>query len=173
MPKIPRGHVVVGEVVGVFGIRGALKVEPRTDFPERFAPGAVLFLDGVNRKIVNTAWHLGQARIRFEGIETPEEGKKFVKALLTLPEEERPELKKDTFLTRDLIGLELVDQKTGEILGVVDSVDRLPMYDILVSGSAMVPCIKEFVKKIDLVKRQVTIAPLKGMFGPPEEEGDE
>lgn len=173
MPNIPRGHVVVGEVVGVFGIRGALKVEPRTDFPERFAPGAVLFLDGVSRKIISTAWHLGQARIKFDGIETPEEGRKYAKLLLTLPEEERPRLSKDTFFTRDLIGLNLIDAATGENLGVIDSVDRSPIYDILVSGSAMIPCIKEFVKKIDLDKRQVTIAPLKGMFGPPEEEGDE
>lgn len=173
MPTIPRGHVVVGEVVGVFGIRGALKVEPRTDFPERFAPGAVLFMDGVSRKVISTAWHLGQARIRFEGIETPEAGRKFVKNLLTVPEEERPALKKDIFLTRDLIGLDLIDADSGEKLGVIESVDRSPIYDILVSGSAMIPCIKEFVRKIDLEKRQVTIAPLKGMFGPPEEEGDE
>ncbi len=173
MPKIPRGHVVVGEVVGVFGIRGALKVEPQTDFPERFAPGAVLFMDGVSRKIISTAWHLGQARIRFEGIETPEDGRRYVKAMLTLPEEERPALKSDTFLTRDLIGLALVDHATGELLGVIESVDRSPLYDILVSGSAMVPCIKEFVKKIDLESSQVTIAPLKGMFVPSEVEGVE
>lgn len=173
MPKIPRGHVVVGEVVGVFGIRGALKVEPRTDFPERFAPGAVLFMDGISRKIVSTAWHLGQARIRFEGIETPEEGKKHTKALLTISEDERPSLKKDTFLTRDLIGLQLIDSTSGEVLGIVESVDRSPLYDILISGSAMIPCIKEFVKKIDLEKNQVTVAPLQGMFGPPDEEDDE
>jgi len=170
MPKVPRGHVLVGEVVGVFGIRGALKIEPHTDFPERFSPGASLFLNGQVRKVVSTGWHHGQARVKFEGIETPEEGKKYVGMGLTLPEAERPKLSRDTFLTRDLIGCELVDQASGVVLGVIDSVERSPLYDILVSGEAMVPAIRQFVKTVDLDARRVLITPLPGMFDPPSEE---
>lgn len=170
MPKVPRGHVLVGEVVGVFGIRGALKVEPHTDFPERFSPGAFLFLDGRARKVISTGWHLGQARVKFEGIESPEEGRKFVGMSLTLPVEERPKLSRDTYLTRDLVGCMLVDHLSGQELGVIDSVDRSPLYDILVSGEAMVPAIKQFVKKVDLEARRVLITPLLGMFDPPGEE---
>lgn len=170
MPKVPRGHVLVGEVVGVFGIRGALKVEPQTDFPERFSPGASLFLNGQLRKVLSTGWHQGQARVKFEGIETPEEGRKFVGMSLTVPEGERPKLSRDTFLTRDLIGCVLVDHDSGEELGVIDSVDRSPLYDILVSGEAMVPAIKQFVKRVDLEARRVYIEPLSGMFDPPGEE---
>lgn len=170
MPKVPRGHVLVGEVVGVFGIRGALKVEPHTDFPERFSPGASLFLNGQVRKIISTGWHHGQARVKFEGIDTPEEGKQFVGMGLTLPEEERPKLSKDAFLTRDLIGCVFVDQESGALLGVIDSVERSPLYDIFVSGDAMVPVIKQFVKKVDLDSRRVFITPIPGMFDPPGEE---
>jgi 16S rRNA processing protein RimM len=170
MPKVPRGHVLVGEVVGVFGIRGALKVEPQTDFPERFSPGASLFLNGLSRKIVSTAWHKTQARVKFEGIESPEAALTYVGAAVTLPEEERPKLDRDTFLTRELIGCRLIDQASGEELGVINAVERSPLYDILVSGDAMVPAIKQFVKSVDLESKRVVITPLAGMFEPPTEE---
>ena len=36
--------VEVGEIVGVFGVRGEVKVRPLSDFAERFAVGATLYL---------------------------------------------------------------------------------------------------------------------------------
>ncbi len=36
---VPAGYLAVGQIVGVHGLYGELKVELYTDFPERFAPG--------------------------------------------------------------------------------------------------------------------------------------
>ncbi len=36
----------LGTIVGVHGLRGEIKVELYTDFPERFAPGDTLLLGG-------------------------------------------------------------------------------------------------------------------------------
>ena len=39
---VPDGYLAVGHIIGVYGLRGELKVELYTDFPERFAlaPGS-------------------------------------------------------------------------------------------------------------------------------------
>ncbi len=37
-PSSSASWIVIGEVVGVFGVHGEVKVRPLTDFPERFAP---------------------------------------------------------------------------------------------------------------------------------------
>ncbi|MGD0205957.1 MAG: hypothetical protein ABSB57_05965, partial [Dehalococcoidia bacterium] len=40
-------YIAVGRILGPWGLRGDLKVEPLTDFPERFAPGGSLYVEGV------------------------------------------------------------------------------------------------------------------------------
>src|SRR6188508_2187233 len=40
---VPEGYLAVGKIVAVHGLRGELKVELYTDFPERFEPGVTLW----------------------------------------------------------------------------------------------------------------------------------
>lgn len=160
--NVPAGHIVVGQVVGVFGVKGALKVEPRTDFPERFAKGARVFLAGSAKTILSTGWHNGQARILFEGITNPEDAEKQRGKLLTVPSAELPALEPDTYLTKDLIGCTVVDQTRGEI-GVVEAVDRGPLYDMLRVKDALIPAIKQFVISVDLDSRKIEVALISGM----------
>ena len=64
-------RVVVGRVGRPHGIRGEVTVEPRTDEPdERFAPGAVLQVDGPVHQLVveRTHWHSGRLLVVFEGV---------------------------------------------------------------------------------------------------------
>jgi len=41
----------VGQVTGAYGLDGAVKVTPLTDFQDRFDPGASLLLDGCARHV--------------------------------------------------------------------------------------------------------------------------
>ena len=41
---VPPGYLAVGQIVGAHGLSGELKVEAYSDFPDRFAPGATLYL---------------------------------------------------------------------------------------------------------------------------------
>jgi 16S rRNA processing protein RimM len=159
---IPHGHVVVGEVVGVFGIKGAVKVEPRTDFPSRFAKNARLFLGGVPVTVVECHWHKGQARVRLAEVATPEDAEKKRGQLLTVPGDETPKLAKDEYLTRDLIGCRVIDEREGEI-GTVDAVERGVSHDNLRVGSLQIPCVKAFIKKLDLHERVIHVALIEGM----------
>lgn len=159
---IPAGHVLIGQVVGVFGIKGALKVESRTDFPERFAEGARVFLDGQARRVLGASWHKGQARVQLEGITSPEEAQKLRGRLITVPEEEIPKLGPDTYLAKDLVGCRVVDARLGAV-GSVESVERGALYDMLQVGDALIPAIKEFVEAVDLEARVIRVRLIEGM----------
>ena len=41
----------VGQVMGAYGVEGAVKVMPLTDFGDRFDPGTSLVLDGSARQV--------------------------------------------------------------------------------------------------------------------------
>ena len=41
----------VGQVGGAYGVEGAVKVMPLTDFEDRFSPGANVMLEGAEREV--------------------------------------------------------------------------------------------------------------------------
>ena len=41
----------VGQVAGAYGLEGAVKVIPLTDFTDRFDAGATLLIDGTERQV--------------------------------------------------------------------------------------------------------------------------
>jgi len=41
----------VGQVGGAYGLEGAVKVIPLTDFEDRFSPGATVMLEGAEREV--------------------------------------------------------------------------------------------------------------------------
>jgi len=49
---VPQGYLAVGRITGLHGLKGEVKIELHTDFPERFVPGAVLFM---GEELVETA----------------------------------------------------------------------------------------------------------------------
>ena len=67
---VPTGYLAVGHIIGVHGLRGELKIELYTDFPERYAPGVTLFmgpeLDEVEVRQVRP--HKGHLLIMLDGI---------------------------------------------------------------------------------------------------------
>jgi 16S rRNA processing protein RimM len=152
----------VGRIVGSFGIKGQVKVEPLTDFPERMSPGSRIRLDDNWIEIERASWHKGQLILTIEGVpdRTAADGLKW--KYLEAPATERPELDEDEFYTSDLYGLEVLTA-AGERLGVVDDIIEGPAHDILVVGQIMIPTVKEFVKDVDLEAERITVELIPGM----------
>lgn len=155
--------VPVGRIVGVFGIRGALKVEPLTDFLERFEPKRRVWIAGQPYTILSVHVHNGQVRISVEGVDSPEAAEALRGSLVTVPEEERPQLEEGEYRVGDLIGMDVVTD-TGYDVGTLDAVLPYPAQDILKIGDVLIPMSAQFVKEIDLERRTITVTPLPGMI---------
>ena len=80
-----------------------------------------------------------------------------------------PELPDDTFYVRDLMGCAVLDGRTGGKLGNIKEVLQGAAQDVyvitLLSGKeTMIPAVAEFVKKVDMAQRIVTVALIPGFI---------
>jgi 16S rRNA processing protein RimM len=153
----------IGQIVGVFGIRGQVKVVPETDFLERFDAGVIVRVRGQAVRIVASQVHKGQVLLTLEGVSDPDAAKALQWEAVEGDVSRRPALQEDEYLTEDLIGMRLVDAATGEDLGEVDDVLANPAHDVLVAGDLLVPAVREFVELIDFETLTIRVRLIPGM----------
>lgn len=153
----------IGRVVGAFGLDGRVKIEPETDFAERFAKGAPMIIRGKEYRVVNTSWHKGQARVKLKGLDSVEDAEALQWEPVTVPAGSRPKLDRDEFYAADLIGLVVVTT-AGRRVGKVTNLLPMPAQDLLQVGDVLIPMAKQFVKKVDLAAGTIVIDPIEGML---------
>lgn len=156
--------VLVGTVVGAFGLQGFLKVEVQTDFPERFDLGAPLWIGGNRRFVEATHVHKSQLRLKLSGIDSVDQAEELRGEGLYFPAEERQALDKDEYYLTDLLGMDVLIDSTGERVGIVDEIIPAPAQDILRVGSALIPMVGEFISSVDLYSSTIRIKPIPGML---------
>lgn len=153
----------VGQIVGAFGIKGQVKVEPLTDFIEdRFDLDSTLYLKGEQVSIQTIADHKSHLIVKFKGIDDRTQAESLQWAYLEAPEDERPDLEEDEFMLEDLIGLAVITT-SGERLGNVSEVLFYPAQDIIIVGEHQIPMVKEFVKDVDLEAGEIKVELIEGM----------
>ena len=152
----------VGRIVGAFGLKGELKVDPLTDFEDRFLKGSRLRLKGDWVTVDSMRVHKGRPLIKLTGVDDATEAEKLQWEYLEASSKDMPTMDEDEFLVDDLVGLKVVTTE-GEPLGEVDEVLAYPAHEILQVGEILIPLVKEFVKKVDLDKETITVKLIPGM----------
>ncbi len=160
--------LVIGQVTAPFGVKGALRVRPDTDFPERFGALSQVCLElptGEERVLA-----VRRAQVRPKGVtlwlfgcEDRETATSLRGALVKVKQSMAVPLPEGRHWVHDIIGLRVVTDK-GEDLGQVTEVIRGPGNDVYVTPLTMVPALRDVVRRIDLDEGVMVIAPL------PEEE---
>lgn len=153
-------RVIIGKIVGAFGIRGQVKVEMITSFPSRFDKGNTVFIDGKPVLIEASQFHKGRPLLKLKGISTMTEAENLQWKLLEA--EGDVELDEDEFMMDDLIGLKVLTLE-GEELGVVEAIEHYPAHDVVLVSEIRIPLIKEFIDEIDLDKEIMVVQLIYGM----------
>lgn len=170
--RIPKGYMAVGLITSAHGLRGEVKVELHTDFPERFAPGVKLFLgEELEEVTVSSARpHQGQVLLQFEGHESREDADDLRGLWIFVPDDQAVELEEDTYFVHDIIGLS-VQTVAGELLGTVKEVLVTGANDVYIvtppddpKREILLPAIDEVVKQVDLDKGILIVEPLPGLL---------
>ncbi len=151
----------VGQVVGAYGLEGAVKVLPLTDFDERFERGASLLLDGCSRVVEwSRGGQLGLV-VKLHGIDNRTVAELFRGRYLEVPDEDMKPLEAGRFYHRQVVGLEAVTA-SGEPLGVITEVLERPANDVWVSREGqvehLIPAVKDAVVDVDLEKGRVVVS---------------
>ncbi|HEX9035812.1 MAG TPA: ribosome maturation factor RimM [Ktedonobacterales bacterium] len=162
---------VVGEVVGAFGIHGAIKVRPLSDFAQRFAVGATIRVGPRHerRRITSSRQQGAQFVLGIEGCETANDAERLRGQLLTIPAADLAPLAASQFYQHDIIGLR-VERMNGQPLGVI--VDIIPsgatdlyvVRDPATGQERFLPAIKEFIHEADLAAGVMRVTPIPGLF---------
>ena len=95
----------VGQVMGAFGLDGAVKVLPLTDFQDRFDAGTSLMLDGGAHQVEWSREGQPGLVVKFRGIDNRTMAELFRGRYLEVPDEEVRALEPGRFYHRQVVGL--------------------------------------------------------------------
>ena len=171
---VPSGYIAVGLIFGVHGLKGEIRVNLHTDFPERFSRGAVLWLGEKLQKVeIDQARpHKGFVLLQLKGITTRAMADSLRGTWLFIAEDEAAELDEDTYWVHDIVGL-AVHSTDGELLGTVQDVvftGANEVYIVQPQGSVnggrelLIPAIADVVQSVDLKSGTIVIRIIPGLI---------
>jgi 16S rRNA processing protein RimM len=161
----PETPVTVGRIVAPHGIRGEVKVEPLSDFPQRFEAGSVLWLRDSPCTVERGRWQGRTVILKLEGVETRNEAEALRGKELTVPE--AIELNDDgVYYLHDIVGLQVEDQG-GAALGSLAEVLSTGATDVYVvrgdRGELLLPALDDVILDIDLTNRRIVVEVPEGI----------
>jgi 16S rRNA processing protein RimM len=160
----PETAVAIGRITSIHGIKGEVRVMPLTDFPERFNPGAQVWLDGKPLRIRRSRGQAKELILALEGIEDRSAAEALRGKELMAPSPKA--LDEGVFYQHDIIGLRAVTPQ-GEVLGRVSDVISTGSNDVYVvtggRGELLLPALEGVVHEIDLEGRRIVVEVIEGL----------
>lgn len=168
---VPAGYLAVGRITTAHGIRGEVRVELHTDFPERFAPEVTLYVGEalVETTIMYARPHKQQLLVKLVDVDSRDDAEALRGQWLFIPEDEAVELEPDTYWVHDIIGL-YVYTEAGQPLGVISEVLFTGANEVYVIQRAdtgaelLLPAIADVVQNVELDHKRMTVRLLPGML---------
>jgi 16S rRNA processing protein RimM len=167
MPESPK-YLIIGRVLKPWGVRGEVKIEVLTGFPERFASLRQVFIgdDAKLFSVDRARLHGKAALLKFKGIDSPADAETLRDQLVQVALEDAVKLPKGKLYLYQLIGLSVVTTE-GNALGEITDVLDTGANDVYVvhdgTREILIPAIEDVVKQIDLERREVKIKMMEGL----------
>lgn len=167
----------IGEVIGVFGIKGEMKVRLETDFPDRFAalkriclrPSRIEAGPPVLFEVQSARLHKGQVLLKLRTIDRIEDAERWRGAKVQIPRAQAVALPENSYYAADIIGFDVVT-RDGRPLGKLEKILPYPAHDLFQVGAALIPAVKEIVLEVDTANRRIVVDPPAGLLPGDEPE---
>ena len=180
--------LLIGEIINVHGVKGALKVQPLTDDLSRFSKLKEVYIkDTKNRpdskglynkkyKIISALVSGGFIILRVYGIDDRDIADLFRGCFLEIDRIDAISLPEDNYFIGDLIGSKVVED-TGEELGILHDVYQTGSNDVYAvkrtgKKDILLPAIGSVIKNVDIHAGIVTVSLIPGIKEIYEEDGD-
>jgi 16S rRNA processing protein RimM len=155
--------MVIGEVAGPFGVRGEIKVQPLTDFPERYKKLKHVFLGSEHSEhtVTGSRVHQGRILLKVEGVDTPEQVAALGHVDIALPRAEAVALPEGSYYLDELIGVRVRTTDDRDV-GSIKDVLRTGSNDVWVvergTQSVLIPAIADAVHELNVKEKYAVIA---------------
>jgi 16S rRNA processing protein RimM len=156
---------MTGVILKPKGLKGEVKVELVTDFPESFLSRREYYagksVDSVERlKVKKAALSAGFAWLFFEGIDSMEKAEVLTGWKLFITEDQLLPQPENRAYLHEIIGMKVLDSNRKEV-GLVTSVIKMPaneVYEVQVGEKKiLLPAIAEFVDEFNLSEKYMVI----------------
>jgi 16S rRNA processing protein RimM len=163
--------VVVGTVTKAHGVRGQVAVQVLSDNPDRFAEGAVVYLeDGRVLTVSSTRSHGGRLLLTFREIRDRDAAEGLRGRTLVVPESMLPPLPEGEWWPHQLQGCD-VHTESGRDLGRLIDVIPNPANDLWVARTAdgietLVPALRDVIVEVDPAGKRIVVRDVAGLTAP-------
>jgi 16S rRNA processing protein RimM len=172
----PTGYFVIGQIVGVHGIHGEVKVSVMTDFPERYRPGSKVYLGTEHEcrpaEIQAARPHKGVMLVKLSVVPDRNVAETLPGQYLLIPAGQAMPLGEHENYAHDLIGL-AVKTADGAELGTVTEILFTSANDVYVvsgpAGEILLPALREVILSVDLAASTMTVAVPAGLLDTEED----
>ena len=149
-------------------------MEVLTDFPERLAAGAEVFVGADHRPMVidSARPHSEGMLIKFEGVESPEAAGRYRNHYVYVTTADRPPLPEGHYYEHQVIGFAVVEDHSNQTIGTLSEILHTTANDVYVvarpgGGEVLVPVIASVVLEIDASRRTIRVHLLPGLMEEP------
>jgi 16S rRNA processing protein RimM len=175
-PMTNAAWIEIGRIVAPQGLRGELRVYPSSDFPERFLEPGPRWLQSPSggepqpvelvrgRELVGKNLYV----IQLASVTDRTQAEALRGWELLVAAGDRPDLDEGEFYVPDLIGLPVVLQASGELLGevtdLIDGPNELLEVRCRDGHLRLIPFVAAIVPVVDLEARRIEVTPPPGLL---------
>ena len=167
--------LIVGKVVAAHGLLGEVRINPSSEFAERFTkPGKRWLQTEINQireiNLISGRQMPGKNLfvVRFEGIKNRKQAELLIGNNLLVPSSDRPTLAANEFHLLDLLGLEARLDPEGPAIGHVTNLSNagndLLQVKLIEGKDVLVPFVFEIVPEVKIQEGWLLITPPPGLL---------
>lgn len=172
----PPPFLLLGRVLRPHGVRGELRLEVMTAYPERIIEGGHVFLGAdpqdpgaaEERRVIRARRHQQFLILELEGIADRDEADAYREQYVMVPLKDAVPLEEGEFYLFQVLGIDVFTDE-GEFLGQVSDVIETGANDVYVvhgpSGEILLPDIEECILKVDIPANRMTVHLMEGLRG--------
>ena len=160
--------IKIGRIVNAVALRGEVKVYNYSGYRERYEELDRIIIDNKEYGIEKIRYQQEMVILKLEGVNDRNAAEALKTKDVFITEEDLKELPEDTFYIRDLIGMTVVNEETGETIGKMKDVLQNTAQDVYVisreeGSDILIPAVSQFVKEVNLEEKTVKVKLNEGM----------
>jgi 16S rRNA processing protein RimM len=164
--------ISVARIARPQGHRGEVIADLLTDFPERFARLARVYVKRADGRLLlldleNSRPHKGRVALKFVGCDSVSGAEELRDARVMVPRDQLVELPEDTYYDFDLIGCEAISVE-GQYLGRVEEVLNYGAAPLLVvrdgARELLIPLVLSICVEISTERKRIVVNPPEGLL---------
>ena len=165
---MPEQYLEVGKVTSTHGVMGEVRVQPWADSPEFLCQFKTLYVDQAHWpiKVARARVHKNMVILKFEGITDVPSALSMRNAILYIDRADA-KLPKGSFFLADLMGLEVRDAQSGQVLGKIADIMNLPANNVYVvrggERELLIPAVPQFIAETNVEDGYLRVNMMEGL----------